>query len=238
MNTDEDEEFDLSRFTEKERWKIILKDKNLAVNRRFLRLAHASGRLWKALGNSFPAVMRFQERVYDRVYNRLDGMQKRLDVCGWKIKEEGRREKEAGSKGTKTIVVCRRAKRQCCRYADKCEYLDYGGCPVRSICCKLWLCREAVEYLAALKADRNSPLHGLAMRYIRARKRGEWLCRALAIPLKGRCSREDAFYGDDGPDAPRSMNAYMDRWYDGALLRPAGVFISRAALEREVPVRL
>jgi hypothetical protein len=163
--------------------------------------------------------MNFQQWLYDWFYNQLDRSQRALDVCGW-VEVNGEYE-------------CRRNERQCCKHTWPCEYLDYGGCAVRSLCCKLWLCGKALRNMDAICAEPDNPLRRDVLAYLQLRHRVNFLCRLLGVPLKGRCSREDAFEEATAGDASRDMNSSTERWYDGLLLRPDGLYITTEKAEEE-----
>jgi Leucine-rich repeat (LRR) protein len=193
--------------------------KGLSVNRAWLRTINGTSRVIAFLAKKCRFIVRLQKSFYDYVYQRLDAHQKKLDVCGWHSIDDK--------------AACRRYYDQCCGAGDRCAYLSETGCAAKSICCKFWLCEKALEYIASIMTDAAHPQRKLCAKYLKLRERYDILCRAFAIPLKGRCSKDDAFNARD----KKTMNIYTDRWYNNILLRPRGLFVSAAdaATEQSVP---
>jgi len=195
----------------------IVKCRSLSINRRFFTLTRLVSAALSCLSRLavFGGVIRFtQTKLYWRFYKKLGEQQSELDVCGW-------HKDEVSGK-----PVCRRHWKQCCRYDYVCDYLTECGCSVESLCCRVWLCGPALDYLRSITA-RSAGGGGLckkARRYLKARERYETICRMLCIPLKGRASLEDAFNTNFTP--PDGINTYTERWYDDTLLAPWGFFIS------------
>jgi hypothetical protein len=150
-----------------------------------------------------------KKALYRRIYRCLDRLQTALDVCGWQECQE-RRE-------------CHRFFRQCCEVEVPCDNLGATGCAVEALSCKLWLCNEALRYLAGVKSDRQNPRHIQALRYTRARSAAAVLCRLFRLPLKIRASLEDSF----NPALHDYINTSIPHWYDGVLLYPNGYFPGR-----------
>jgi hypothetical protein len=200
------ETFDLSLIPPLNRRKALLHATNLHINRKHLRFVLASRALWTGLAKALPPVKALQRAVYEHCYTKLDEASLPLNVCGWT---------EMGGK-----MQCRRAERQCCLYEYPCEYLDYGGCPVRSLACKMWLCPPAVKYLRETASDSGNPLSKDAKRLIALRRRYDFIIRCLAVPMRGRCSAEDAFSGE----VDFEMNTDEKDWFDGELIREKWLF--------------
>jgi hypothetical protein len=211
------DEYDLSTLSLSERKYAVLHAENMCVDKRHLRLIRFSSAIWKALAFALPVFKSWQRSIYERSYTVLDRMQADLNPCGW-----GRCGKKKDGK-----LLCRRPERQCCEHTYPCEYLDYGGCPVRSLCCKLWLCAPAMRYLNALA--RQDKAGKLCRKFLRKRRSINFWLRMTGVPLRGRCSVEDAFSGELGWE----MNTDIERWYDGVIIRDRWVFPSKELAEKE-----
>jgi hypothetical protein len=150
------------------------------------------------------------------MFNTLSTMQTEQDACFW--------HKEGGG------LLCRRPGNQCCVSGGHCGFLDErSGCTVKSLACKIWLCKQALDYVTGIAKDKTHAMRGSARRYLRFRKKCDFWCRALGIELKGRSSKEEVF----DPSCDRIMNTLIERWYDNIYLRPKGCFPSRNKIERE-----
>jgi hypothetical protein len=198
-----DSVFDLSSLPARTRRKALLHAKNLCVNRKHLRLIMVSRAFFGCLA-FFPFIKSLQKALYKHCYNELDKAQKMINPCGWGKDKAG----------------CRRSWRQCCEYDYRCEYLTDQGCQVLSLCCKMWLCAQASDWLNKTAWDNANPLALQCRRYIRMRRRYDYLLRALAIPLRGRCSLEDTFNGE----VDWEMNSDVDGWYEGIIIRDRWMF--------------
>jgi Leucine-rich repeat (LRR) protein len=190
----------------------------LSVNRKWLGVINVSSRVITFLALKYRFITRLQKSFYDYVYERLDVYQKKLDVCGLHIRADK--------------PACRRHYDQCCGSGELCPYLEESGCSVKSICCKFWLCGKALEYIALIMSAPSHPLRKTCVKYLELRERYDILCRAFAVPLKGRCSKEDAF----NPSDKKSMNIYTDRWYNNIVLRQRGCFVPVESAVREYSV--
>jgi hypothetical protein len=186
---------------------------SLAVKRRGLRTAHCLNRIAATLSRNSRFFPVFQRRIYSYMCNALDRLQKRLDTCGWRLDSH----------------LCRRENNQCCHNEYVCQYLDEDGCSVESLCCKLWLCNKALEYLDTIAKDRKHPLHRTCIVYLKMRDRFDFICWAFDIPRKGRCSKADAF----NPNNTEYMNVYTEKWFNNIRIYPRGLFISDAQAETE-----
>jgi hypothetical protein len=130
------------------------------------------------------------------MFRTLALLEKTLDVCGWHADSH-----------------CRRKNVNCCETTMKCEYLSASGCTAECLSCKLWLCGTALSYLqdtAQNKADVNSRQ---ASQFLKLRESYGFLCRAFNIPLKIRCSKEEAFHRGPWSSKP-SVNVQLAHWTD------------------------
>jgi hypothetical protein len=213
------EVYDLSTMDVRSRRRALFLAENLCVNRRHLRFVLASRAVFTVLAKYLPFIRSIQRSVYEHCYTRLNNMQLAINPCGW------------GEVGTssKGKPRCRRYWRQCCEFDYTCEYLDDGGCPVRSLCCKMWLCAEATTWLNKTAGDTTNPLSRNCRRYRALRQRYDLLLRALAVPLRGRCSVEDTFNGE----VDWEMNTDVDGWYEGIVIRDRWVFPTMEEAEKE-----
>jgi Leucine-rich repeat (LRR) protein len=196
----------------------LAKCRLLSVNRKWLRTINVTSRVITFLAGKYRFITRLQKSFYDYVYERLDAYQKKLDVCGPHTRDDK--------------PVCRRYYDQCCTSGGHCSHLAESGCSVKSICCKFWLCGKALEYVASIMSATSHPLRKTCVKYLKLRERYDILCRAFAIPLKGRCSKEDAF----NPADKKSMNIYTDHWYNNIVLRQKGLFVPVETAVREYRV--
>ena len=127
--------------------------------------------------------------VYNYIYRKLDRTERKLDICGW----------------TEQNGECLRKDRQCCISTIPCGYMSEKGCRVKALSCKFWLCSAAQAKAASHKNGR---------RFLEKRKRYNFWCQALNIPLKIRCSQLDSF---DEKAKEIYVDITADNWYDSIL---------------------
>jgi hypothetical protein len=190
--------------------------RKLSVNGKGIFIASVINHIVRLLEKKLYFITERKMRLYDYMFLTLSEMQKKLDVCFWH-NEDG-------------AVLCRRPENQCCVSGGHCGFLDeQSGCRVKSLACKVWLCKQALDYVTEVASNKTHEMRSSARRYLRFRKKCDFWCRALGIDLKGRSSKDEVF----DPDCDKTMNMLIKRWYDNIYLRPKGCFPSRNKIELE-----
>ena len=127
--------------------------------------------------------------IYKCIFNCLDYIEDGIDVCGWK---------EYNGK-------CLRQNRQCCSIPYPCKNLNSNKCRLSALTCKFWLCNAAVA---------RASTSGSGCLLLILRPVFSYLCQALNIPLKVRCSFLDSF---DDKAEELFTDVEAEDWFDRAL---------------------
>jgi len=147
-------------------------------------------KILKSYEKDHPNFIKARKWLYDYFYNKLDTAEKKLDVCGWK----------------EYSGVCLRKDRNCCKIPYPNQCLTETGCNCKPLSCKFWLCTAALSRLISSKKGR---------RFLIKRRLYSYLCIALNIPLKIRCSKINSF--DDKAKEPFVDVSLVD-WFDNPLV--------------------
>lgn len=117
-----------------------------------------------------------KEKLYDIFYDYLDKQQKKMNLCDfYPIKTNMSCCRDRKSKGVNG----------CCIF---CEHFKYGKCQVKSLMCKMWMCKEIY--------GRNQNKKSF-QKYLKKLETINKLIIKYDIPMYFRASKEQTFSGMD-----------------------------------------